>query len=97
MSRMRKRKTKVERSCASKRIKMNASATSWVTHGDETKFLQRQHDLEPRIRARISVTQERTVTNTSLYVRATHDQCIAHCTSQLNETKDVLPTSRISM
>ena len=44
---MKKRETKVERSCASKKMKMNARATSWVAHGDETIFLQRQHDLEP--------------------------------------------------
>ena len=47
MSRIKKRETKVDRSCASKRMKMNARATSWVTHGDETTFLQRQHGLEP--------------------------------------------------
>ena len=39
----RERETKVERSCANKRMKMNARATSWVTHGDEIYFV-RQHN-----------------------------------------------------
>ena len=42
MSRIRKKESKVERSCASKRMKMNARATSWVTHGGETFFLQKK-------------------------------------------------------
>ena len=36
---------------------MNARATSWVTHGDATIFLQRQHDLEPCNKSTVSWRQ----------------------------------------
>ena len=67
MSRIRKRETKVERSCANMDgMWMNARATSWVTHGEETIFLQRQHDLEP-----CNLCTDRWHTHLCQYVRAT--------------------------
>ena len=42
---------------------MNARATSWVTRGYETIFLQRQHDLEPIMRVVFSKSGTSQVTN----------------------------------
>ena len=85
---MRKGESKVERSCARKKMKMNARATSWVTHGDETFFLHRQLDLD---------LEPITHSYPSLYVRATYVfvSCTAHL--EFNKTVNVLPTSRMSM
>ena len=41
--RLSNKKTEVERSRASKKMKMNMRAASWVTHGDEIYFV-RQHN-----------------------------------------------------
>ena len=54
MSRIKKRETKVERSRASKRVKMNARATSWVTHGDGTYFARATQILSHATTARLT-------------------------------------------
>ena len=51
--RLRDRKTKMECSCASKRMKMNPRATSWVTHGDEIYFSDNT-TLEPIMRVAVA-------------------------------------------
>ena len=41
--RLRNSETEMERSCAGKRMKMNARATSWVTCGDEIYFVRQRN------------------------------------------------------
>ena len=73
--RLRNKKTEIECSCASKRLKMNARATSWVAHGDEI-YLVRQHNLEPIMRVAFSKSGTSQVTNSRFHGECAEEQCM---------------------